>query len=312
MKLKFNLKMAMLVGTGAIILATTVYSCKKKDEQVMPTINVVELAQRNPDLSILVSAVVKAGLANTLATTQNITVFAPTNAAFVAAGYPQSAIDALTPAQVTDVLAPLLKYHVLGTKVTSGSVPVSDAVATLNTLNIFASRNANGVFVNGIKVTQADVNASNGVVHVINGVLVPPTQTIAEIVIANPNFSLLKAAVIRANLATALGGPGKFTVFAPVNAGFPAALNTEDKINAVAVADVAALINQHAFATNIFASDLTNGDTGATLNATKMLTVTLEPVTVKIKGSTNAASNVTTANIVAKNGVIHIINTVLQ
>ncbi len=287
-------------------------SCKDDDPMPAPVPNIVQLAQSDTSLTILVSAVVKAGLANTLSTTANLTVFAPTNNAFRTAGFPQSRIDALTPAEVTSVLVPILTYHVLGSTVTAANVPVSDAVTTLNTKKLFASRNANGVFVNGIKVVAADLTASNGVVHVIGKVLVPPTQSITEIVVGNPNFSLLKAAVIRGGLDGTLGGAGKFTVFAPVNAGFPAALDTDAKINAAPVATVAGIVTSHAFATNIFAGDLVAGNTGATVNPATTLTIGLAPASVKINGSANTASAITATDIVATNGVIHIINKVLQ
>ena len=313
MLLTLNLKKLFLMlclGTSVIV---TNSSCKKDDPAPAPApTTIVDIAKKDPTLSILVSAVVKAGLVDALSTTQNLTVFAPTNDAFIASGFPQSAIDALTPAQVTSILTPILTYHVVAAKVLAANVPASDTVKTLNGLNLFASKNANGVFVNGIKVTTADIIASNGVIHKISTkVLVPPTQTIAEIVIANPDFSLLKAAVIHAGLDGTLGGPGKFTVFAPVNSGFPASLDTDAEINAQPAAAVAAIVLSHAFGTNIFAGDLSAGATPATLNPLTTLTIGLAPNTVKITGSTATASAITAVDIVAKNGVIHIIDKIL-
>lgn len=304
-------KIFLLFASG-ILLSATVISCKDDDPVPAQTPNIVELAQTDTSLSILVSAVTKAGLASTLSTTSNLTVFAPTNSAFRAAGFPQSAIDALTPAEVTNVLIPILTYHVLGATVTSANVPASDAVSTLNTKKVFVSKNVNGVFVNGVKVITADLNATNGVVHVIGKVLIPPTQSITEIVVANPNFSLLKAAVVRAGLDGTLGGAGKFTVFAPLNAGFPSSLDTDAEINATAVETVAGIVTSHAFATSIFSGDLVAGNTTATVNPATTLTIALAPPAVKITGSTNAASAITAVDIVATNGVIHVIDKVLQ
>lgn len=306
LKLK-NLFLSICLGT----LFVTISSCKKDDPAPAPT-TIVDIAAADPTLSILVSAVSKAGLAGTLSTTQNLTVFAPTDDAFIASGYPQSTIDALTPAQVTAVLTPILTYHVVGAKVMAAGVPASDTVKTLNGLNIFASSNANGVFVNGIKVTAADIAASNGVIHKISSkVLVPPTQTIAEIVIADPRFSLLKTAVVHGGLAGALSGPGKFTVFAPVNSGFPATLDTDAEIIATPSAAVASVVLSHAFGTNIFAGDLSVGATPATLNPLTTLTIGLSPNTVKITSSAATPSGITAVDIVAKNGVIHIIDKIL-
>jgi uncharacterized surface protein with fasciclin (FAS1) repeats len=316
MKLIKSFSNTMLLATASAVLLFS--SCKKDDDPVVPPPTpqptVVGVAQSNPNFTILVRAVERAGLASTLSDlTKNYTVFAPTNAAFEAANYSLAAINALTDAQVATVLTPILTYHVLGAKVASTGVPVSDTVKTVNGKNIFASRNANGVFANGVRVVTADLAASNGVVHVIDKVLIPPTQTITQLVVATPSLSLLKTAVIRAGLDGALNGAGKYTVFAPVNSGFPAALDTDAEINAAPVATVAGIVTSHAFATNIFAGDLSVGNTPATVNPATTLTIGLTPSpNVKITGSANAASGITTTNIVATNGVVHLIDKVLQ
>jgi uncharacterized surface protein with fasciclin (FAS1) repeats len=315
-------KSMLLTSASAVLLFS---SCKKDDDPVVPPPTpqptVVGVAQSNANFSILVRAVERAGLVTTLSDlTKNYTVFAPTNAAFEAAGYPLATINGLTDAQVTTVLTPILTYHVLGAKVASTGVPVSDTVKTVNGKNLFASRNANGVFLNGIKVVTADLAASNGVVHVIDKVLVPPTQTIAQLVTSTPSLSLLLTAVQRASagatgggLVAALSAPGKYTVFAPVNTGFPASLDTDAEINAAPQATVAGILGSHAFTTNIFAGDLVAGNTPATLNPATTLTIGLTPSpNVKITGSAATASGITTTNIVATNGVVHLIDKVLQ
>jgi uncharacterized surface protein with fasciclin (FAS1) repeats len=313
--MKINNQFSSVLFAALLGATVSISSCKKDDDTPPPVVTptVVGVAQADTTFSILVAAVVKANLATTLSDPSKLyTVFAPTNNAFRAANITAAAIQGYTQGQVDTILIPILTYHVLGAKVLAAGVPASDTVKTLNGKNIFASKNANGVFVNGIKVTGADVPASNGVVHVIGSVLIPPTQTITQIVVGNPNFSLLKAAVTRAGLAGALNSAGKYTVFAPVNTGFPAALDTDTEINAAPVATVAGIVGSHAFATNIFAGDLVAGNTTATINPLTTLTVALSPVSVKITGSANTASAVTTANVVATNGVIHIIDKVLQ
>jgi uncharacterized surface protein with fasciclin (FAS1) repeats len=300
---------------GALLsIFVLVTSCDNDDPIIPVQPTVVGVAQSDTTFSLLVAAIEKAGLVGTLSDlSKSYTVFAPTNTAFRNAGYNLAAINGLSPTDVNAVLIPLLTYHVVGAKVNSGGVPTSDTVKTLNGKNLFASKNGNGVFLNGIKVTAADLNASNGVVHVINKLLVPPTKTIAEIVIGDANFSLLKFAVVKAGLATALSSAGKYTVFAPVNAGFPLALDTETEINNAPTADVLGIVGAHTFTTNIFAGDLVAGVTPATFNASKTLTIALSaPPTVKITGSANAASIIDATDIVATNGVIHVIRTVLQ
>jgi uncharacterized surface protein with fasciclin (FAS1) repeats len=313
MKATQKLRRSLLLGAFGLTFISAMVSCKDDPAPTPPAAkNIVEVAQGNANLTILVSAVTKAGLANTLATTANLTVFAPTNDAFIAANYPQATIDALTADQVRDILTPLLTYHVLGAKVAAADVPASDTVKTLNGLNIYASKSANGVFINGIKVSTADVAASNGVVHVIDGVLIPPTKTITQLVIDNPGLSLLKAAVVRAGLADALAGAGKFTVFAPTDDAFKATpYNTADIINGTDPAAVAGIVKPHALLTNVFASDLISGDTPASINlGAKELTIDAAAPSVKIKGAANA-SKITTANIIATNGVVHVVDKVL-
>jgi uncharacterized surface protein with fasciclin (FAS1) repeats len=295
--MKTNLKFKDLflfaaLGTSLTVVST---SCGKDDPVPTPT--------PTPTVDGTLSDVAK-----------SYTVFAPTNSAFRALNIglnDAAAVGTLSQGQVDTFLTPILLYHVLGSKVLAKDVP-TDAVATLNTKNVFTSNNTNGVFVNGIKVSKADLVGSNGVVHVIGKVLIPPAKSITEIVVDNPNFSRLKQTVIKADLATTLGGPGKFTVFAPDNAAF-----ATSGIDSAAIAGfdktfAAGVITQHAFGTNIFASDLVAGETAFTLNPSKKLTVALSPaVTVIISGSTKAPSAVTATDIVATNGVIHIIDRVL-
>ncbi len=311
----------------------TLSSCDKEDDVpiVVPPVvtpTVVGVAQADTTFSILVSAVVKAGLVATLSDpTKSYTVFAPTNNAFRASGITSAIIDGYTAAQVTSVLTPLLTYHVLGAKVLSTGVPASDTVKTLNGRNLFASRNANGVFLNGIRVAIADINASNGVVHVIGSVLLPPTKSIAQIVIDDPaNFSLLLAAVSRAGLAGVLSGAGKFTVFAPTNAAFIAVGAPYNSAATIATADSATvrrIVLAHVLGTNVYAGDLIAGATANTANPLaavspqQTLTIGLTPgPNVKITGSSAAVSNIVTTptplfNITATNGVVHVIDRVL-
>ena len=244
------------------LTGTVVFSSCDKDDDPTPTPDptITDVVVSDTNFSILEAAVKRAGLADALAQPGALTVFAPDNAAFTAAGITEAVVATLTP----EALADILTYHVLTTKVPSPGVPASDAVTTLQGKSIFASNNTNGVFVNGVNVKAADVSASNGVIHVINGVLIPPTQTIAQIASA-PGFSILLSAVVKAGLADAVAGPGKFTVFAPTNAAFEAAGLTQAAVDAASVETVTGIVQQHVIATNVYASDLVNGATAPTI-----------------------------------------------
>jgi uncharacterized surface protein with fasciclin (FAS1) repeats len=278
-------------------------SCSKSDDNNDQ--NITTIVSNNPNFSLLALAINRAGLTSTINSSNNITVFAPDNEAFAAAGITESAINSLP----VETLAAILKYHVVGSSINSTAVPTSAAVATLEGKNLYASNNANGVFVNGIRVKQADVAASNGIIHVISKVMMPPTQTIAEIASSNPDFSLLLAAVVRAGLATAVSSEGNYTVFAPTNAAFNAAgFNSAADINNADQELISTVVKYHVLTTTVFASDLTNGNVNSLQGGA--LQISTAP-SVKIASSSNPASNIVAADIIATNGVIHVINRVL-
>ncbi len=279
-------------------------------EKVLMPASITDIVVWDPNFSILKAAVVRAGLATALST-GTFTVFAPDNAAFAASGLNEAAINSLPVADLTNILL----YHAVGAVVPSTAVPASDTVNTLLTTNLYASKNANGVFMNGISVKAADVKAANGVIHVVSKVLIPPTKTIAELVSGDNDLELLLAAVVRAGLAGAVSTDGKYTVFAPTDAAFTSAgFPDVASINAAPVAAVASIVKAHIFGTNVFASDLINGQKVATLESGKSLLVGTTPPSVKIDGSSNPVSNIILSgvNITATNGVIHKIDRVLQ
>lgn len=131
---------------------------------------IVEVAAGNEDFSTLVAAVQAAGLAETLSAEGPYTVFAPTNEAFAA--LPPGVLDALLLPENKDVLTKILTYHVVADAVTSDEI-TDGAVPTVEGQTVTVST-ANGVTVNGATVVTADVPASNGVIHVIDAVLIPP------------------------------------------------------------------------------------------------------------------------------------------
>lgn len=321
--MKSNRLFGKLLLASVIMGAWTLTGCKKDDDDSGSQKNITETVVNDPQLSLLEAAVVKAGLANTLATTANLTVFAPDDAAFKLVdlngdGTPdldtEAKINALDANGVT-LLTAVLQYHVLGSKVMAADVPAgpNGAITTLGTKQAFATRNGAGVFINGVKVKKADVGATNGVIHVIGRVLIPPAGNIVQTASANPNFTYLVAAVQRAgsDIVNALTAAGPLTVFAPtnqafINAGFPT-------IASIQVADPNALkpiLLYHVVGARVFSSDLTEGAQPATAGGGKV-TITLSGG-AKVKGLSNpSASNIVATDIVTTNGVIHVIDQVL-
>ena len=297
--------------------------------------NIVDIAVSNSNFSSLVAAVVKTGLAGALSDpSANLTVFAPTNGAFAQLPAPfnnATNINGITDATQIDFLRNVLLYHVLGAEVFSNQVSNgSSSAATLkpatsssiNDNTIYLSKTFGLIRVNGQStVIFANLNASNGVIHVINKVLLFPGNTIAGIAIADPNFSSLVAALVKTNLAGVFTGSGDFTVFAPTNAAFaqlPAPFNNAANISNITDAgQISALSNilrYHVVASRNFAWDLGILKRTTTLaNApNNKVTTILGFNTGWVKGdNNNSYAQINPADILATNGVIHVIGKVL-
>lgn len=296
---------------------------------VPPTITpvvgtIVAPAYFNKNFSTLVSAVVQAGLLPTLLSTSNqLTLFAPTNDAFAAAG-----ITSLPPntTEGNALLTSILAYHVIAgtSEITAAGIANGPSSATtFGGSKIYLSKGAAGVFINGkTKVTATDIQGSNGIVHVIDRTLVPPTQTIAQIVVANttatsPQFTQLLAALARTEgqgaddlLAAVSSATGELTVFAPTDAAFQSlytALGVAN-VNEIPLSTLIAVLKKHVVGVRRFSTDLVSGAV-PTLNGN--VTVNTSNLTV-VGGSGDPANLQTTLlDIKGKNGVIHVINKVL-
>lgn len=285
------------------------------DDPMKPaTGNITAVASADPQFSTLVSALTKAELTTTLQGPGPFTVFAPNNAAFTKAGI--TSLDGLT----KDALTPILTSHVLSGTVKAADVK-SGATKTVNSNNdIYLSKNADGVFINGnIKVITPDINTSNGIIHVIDNVIVPPSKSLVEIAQGNADFSELVSLVLAADpaVATALStaSANGLTVFAPTNAAFTELYKTTPKATLLAPANRALLTSvllYHVVPGRVFSTDLPNvsGEV-ATANPSGKVKFDLagEP---KVIGKTSGASKITAANILATNGVVHVIDKVLM
>ena len=313
-KLNFKLKSIALMMTAVIVLA----ACDKDEtEDMTPTPtplpqekNIVETAQSLPQFSILVDAVVKAGLVDALSADGPLTVFAPTNDAF------NMLFDQLGVNGVGDLtaeqLTPILLYHVVGAEVKAADVSTG-YVATLNTTApgnnsvLLYTDASKGVKLNGsTTVTTADVMASNGVIHEIDKVLLP--TDVVDIAINNDNFSILVEAVVKAGLVDALKAEGPFTVFAPTNAAFEA-LFAQLGVNGISdlTADqLTPILLYHVVSGNVRAADVSSGMV-PTLNPDAQIDIMVSEMGVKLNGN----SNVIATDVQGTNGVIHVIDAVI-
>ncbi|WKN45769.1 fasciclin domain-containing protein [Tunicatimonas pelagia] len=279
----------------------------------------------------LVTAVERAELTGALTDDDaTLTVFAPTNDAF-AAYIDGSAFADASELLASDMLDDILLYHVLDATVLSSniiagssSVPSFDINQDGISPEIYISNNGDdGIFLNGSsQVVAPDLEEANGVVHAINGVLVPPMNSITDIVAAsaadadNPQFTLLLAALQNADdtdsdLVEVLRGNGPFTVFAPTDDAFIAAGFAD--ADAIANADAATLrsiLLYHVVSGAVFSTDLADGSV-TTIGEEEFIVNVADPVTIADLNADNEDAEVTSVNILATNGVIHVINRVL-
>lgn len=265
-----------------------------------PPGNIAEVATAAGSFTTLLTAARAAGLEDELTGPGPLTVFAPTDAAFAA--LPAGAVDALLadPAELRDVLL----HHVISGELTAAQVVAQDRITTL--LGPWLDVDASGasVMLNGVRITATDIEASNGVIHVIDAVMIPPPKLV-DLVVSSDDFSTLEAAVGAAGLAETLNGPGPFTVFAPTNAAFAALpAGALDSL----LADRAALTNvltYHVVSGRLPASDVVGRSSLTTLQGSE--------AAIAVSGSavTIAGSPVTTTDIQVRNGVVHVISSVM-
>ncbi len=297
-------------------------SCDKEDDKVMdPTPqqkDIVETAQSASNLSILVAALQQAGLVDALKADGPFTVFAPTNDAFMDLLNSNPAWTSLGDID-NELLTSVLLFHV-----TQGKIMASDLGNTYvkslspvfnnNPLSLQVSVDG-GVSFNGMSApVTTDIVASNGVVHIIDKVMLPPS--VVDLALNNPEFTSLVAALTRADLTTdyvsILSGAGPFTVFAPTNAAFDALLASNPAWNTLAdipVATLEAVLNYHVLnAANVQASQLSDEQQVATLGGN--FTIDLSNG-AQIRTSSGQTVNIVLTDVQGFNGVVHVVDKVL-
>jgi transforming growth factor-beta-induced protein len=286
------------------------------------TNNIVDVAVGSENLSTLVAALERADLVTTLSNQGPFTVLAPSNEAFNTF-LSDNGFSNLDDVPV-DVLNNILRNHVIGgrlesTDLTTGyastfaTTPASDA-----NMSIFIDV-SNGVKFNGISsVTDADISADNGIVHVVDAVIGLPS--VVTFAVADPTFSTLVAALTRDDLTTDFVGvlstatgtsPAPFTVFAPTNDAFGSLLS---ELGIAGLADIdeptldAVLKNHVVAGANVLDTDLTDDMTVTTLGGDITANVTGGAT---LTDSSGRVSDIIATNIQANNGIIHAINKVI-
>lgn len=310
----------------------TMFSCSDDDGPVVtpPNNSIAAVASRAPQFTSLVAALDKAGLAQTLDQNGPFTVFAPTNDAFSAflTANNFASLDDVPVAVLKEVL---LNHVVMGTNLStnlsSGYVKSmgKGSASTTNTLSLYIDTTT-GVKINGVAtVTNADILASNGVIHEVDAVI--GLATIVDHAIANPNFSTLVTVVTSTDtngngfgdqsaVATALTtNTSPLTVFAPINAAFASAIGPGGFAENATPAQVSAVLQYHVTAAgNVQSSSLTNGQVVPMItDPVQNITIDLSaPTMPKITDQSTTQANIIVVDVQCANGIIHAVDKVLQ
>lgn len=227
----------------------------------------------------------------------DLTLFAPTDEAF-ARDVPFDPLDASN----VETVKAVLKYHVLGTVAPSSALTTLQFPQSVGGSNIKVAKSSAGVMLNdgAANVTTADIAADNGMVHIINGVIMPPSSPSKAA--TDAGFSVLVAALQKADLVATLDGLADVTVFAPTDAAFADAnITSVDGFTKDALADI---LKYHLLGSRVFSTDLANGEQETVQGAS---------VTINVDGGVKVnTATVQIADILVSNGVVHVIDKVLM
>ena len=292
--------------------------------------NIVDIAAKNNNFDTLHSAIVAAGLADTLASADaQYTVFAPTDAAFGNFGEANPDLLAAALADPRGALTTVLTYHVVAGNYSSAELLEMGTVTTLQGEELTITTRNDNVFVNDARVAMADVPAKNGIIHAINGVLLPAAltasadatattdgatsetadtssdtelKTIAEIATEAGNFTSLLGALQATGLADTFAQPGNYTVFAPTDDAFAALGDvnlSEDELTAILL--------YHVVNDSLTRDQLATDDLVPTLSGGRPLFINSDDgQIIDISGA-----KLLVTNIQASNGIIHVIDRVM-
>jgi uncharacterized surface protein with fasciclin (FAS1) repeats len=270
--------------------------------------DIVDTAVAAGGFETLVAAVQAAGLVEALKGEGPFTVFAPTDEAFAA--LPEGTLETLLADPEGD-LTQILRYHVVPGKVMAADVSDGLEAETLQGASVSFTIEGVKVMINGATIVATDIEASNGVIHVIDAVILPPAEEemakdIVDTAIDAGSFETLVSALEAAGLVEALKGEGPFTVFAPTDEAFAALpAGTLEALSADPEGDLAQILRYHVVPGKVMAADVSDGLEAETLQGASV-SFTIEGDKVMINGATIVATD-----IEASNGVIHVIDAVI-
>jgi transforming growth factor-beta-induced protein len=268
--------------------------------------DLVDVAAHAGSFKTLLAAAKAAGLVDALRSEGPLTVFAPSDDAF--AKLPAGTVEGLLEPARRDQLAAILRYHVVPGRLLAKDVLARTSLATLDGLPLAVASDAHGARIGEARIVKTDVAAKNGVIHVIDSVLMPP-RTVDLVALASQagTFKTLLAAAQAAGLAATLASDGPFTVFAPTDEAFAklpkgtveTLLQPENRDR------LTAILKHHVVAGRIDARSALGAGTATTLNGST-LEITLAKGRLTVGGATVLAND-----LLASNGIVHVIDAVL-
>ena len=272
-----------------------------QDEIMVDSKSIVDIAVEDGRFTTLVTALTEAGLVDTLQSEGPYTVFAPTDDAFAA--LPEGTIEAL----LADIpaLTDILLYHVVEGKVMAADVVELDQAMTIQGQYADIMTDMGKVMVDNAEVIITDIEGSNGVIHVIDAVILPENRSIVDIAVEDERFSTLVSALTEADLVETLQGEGPFTVFAPTDEAFAAL--PEGTIEAL-LADIPALTDillYHVVEGKVMAADVVGLDQAMTLQG-QYADISADMGKVMVDNAEVIITDIETSN-----GVIHVIDAVI-
>lgn len=312
--------LSLLSRLSVVVLLLVSWGCQKREDALAAPQTVTDRILEDSQFSLLRVAIAQAGVSDAFKD-GNLTLFAPTDSAFQAAGLGTiDAIRAVPPEQMRT----LVLYHLLTGSVMASAIPSGmNSVETLNKGILYINKATDGtIYVNNARLIRADIKTANGYIHIVNRVLMPSIGNVLANIQNNPNLTFLTAAIKRvgasnptlvATLENA-SAANKVTIFAPNDEAFKAD-KIYNSLSAIASANVQTLTNvllYHVIAGARFSTQFKTESIDTFYTGNKLITI-VAPTQLMVKGTKNlTAATIKQADIPATNGVIHIIDQVLQ
>ncbi len=274
------------------------------------------LVQTSTNLTLLNKALIKSKQDITLRSAGPFTLFAPPDAAFAASHIDEAYINGLSDSALTVFVL----YHIIDSAISSYYLPAGPNVKlfTASGDSLFVTTWATGIFINGVQITQPDVIANNGIIDAIRFVLLPPKGNIMQVVQSDTTFSYLTAAITRASngnteVASLLSSGGPYSLLAPTNSAFQGAgYSSINDVNNANPDSLAKMLTYQILNGRLFTPDLALGGSANTVNGESVILYPGTSISVSLRGQRNdSLTNITTGNIMARNGVVHIIDRIL-